>query len=96
MCRSLGGFEPNLFESTAMATAPLGPEWLAQAGERAVALAGISLARAGLPSGLLAVPIEPPPLLSVALIWRSGAASPVVERLIDFMRELRDAPRATA
>lgn len=96
MCRAFGGFEPNLFESAAMATAPLGPEWLAQAGGRAVALAGVSLARAGLPGGLLAVPIESPPLLSVALIWRRGDASPVVERLIDFMRELRDAPHATA
>ena len=37
MCRSFGGFEPSLFESAAMATTPLGPEWLAQAGERAVA-----------------------------------------------------------
>jgi DNA-binding transcriptional LysR family regulator len=40
MCRSFGGFEPNLFESAAMGTAPLGPEWLAEAGGRAVTLAG--------------------------------------------------------
>jgi hypothetical protein len=28
----------------------------------------------------------------MALIWRRGDASPVLERLIDFMRELRDGP----
>lgn len=94
MCRSFGGFEPNVCESAALGTAPLGPEWLAAAGPEAVALAGISQARAGLPSGLVAVPIEPPPLLSVALVWRRGDDSPVVQRLIGFMRELRDGAAA--
>ena len=90
MCRTFGGFEPTLFESAAIGTGPLSPAWITRASGDAVALGGISTARAGLPSGLVAVPIESPPVLSIALIWRRTSTCPTLARLIGFMRERRD------
>ncbi len=90
MCRGFGGFEPRLFESAAMGTTPFGASWLEQAGGDVVALAGASLARAGLCPGLSAVPLESPPLLTIALVRRSGDKSPVVDHLVRLVRELRE------
>jgi DNA-binding transcriptional LysR family regulator len=90
MCRTFGGFEPRVFESPAMGTGPLNPAWVSHAAGDAVAMGGISMVRAGLPKGLVAIPIEPPPLLSVALVWKRGDNSPAVETLIHFMRERRE------
>ena len=89
MCRTFGGFEPRLYESPGVGSGPLNPAWVAHAEGDAVALGGISMVRAGLPRGLVAIPIEPPPMLSVALVWRRGDVSPVVDGLIRFMRERR-------
>jgi DNA-binding transcriptional LysR family regulator len=93
MCRTFGGFEPRLYESPGMGTGPLNPAWVSHAEGDAVALGGISMVRAGLPRGLVAIPIEPPPMLSVALVWRHGDVSPVVEGLVRFMRERRERDR---
>jgi DNA-binding transcriptional LysR family regulator len=93
MCRTFGGFEPKVFESPAMGTGPLNPAWLRHESGEAVAFGSMSMVSVGLPTGLLAIPITPPPLLSVALVWRRGDTSPVVDRLIEFLRARRD--RAT-
>jgi DNA-binding transcriptional LysR family regulator len=90
MCRTFGGFEPKTFECPAMATGPLNPAWLRHDGCEAVAFGGMSMVSSGLPTGLVAIPIVPPPLLSVALVWRRDDNSPVLQRLIDFLRERRD------
>jgi DNA-binding transcriptional LysR family regulator len=86
MCRSFGGFEPKLYESAAMGTQPFG----ADLAGNAVIFVGVSQVEAGVPDGLVAVPIEPPPLLSVALVWRRGERSPLVDRMIRLMRERRE------
>jgi DNA-binding transcriptional LysR family regulator len=90
MCRTFGGFEPKVYECPAMGTGPLNPAWLRNAGTEAVAFGGMSMVSSGLPTGLVAVPIAPPPLLSVALVWRRDDNSPVLQRLTDFLRERRD------
>jgi DNA-binding transcriptional LysR family regulator len=90
MCRTFGGFEPKVYECPAMGTGPLNPTWLRNAGTEAVVFGGMSMVSSGLPTGLVAIPIAPPPLLSVALVWRRGDNSPALQRLIDLLRERRD------
>jgi DNA-binding transcriptional LysR family regulator len=90
MCRTFGGFEPNVYECPSMGTGPLNPAWLRNAGTEALAFGGMSMVSSGLPTGLVAVPIAPPPLLSVALVWRRDDNSPLLQRLVDFLRERRD------
>ena len=90
MCRTFGGFEPKVYECPSMGTGPLNPAWLRNAGTEAVVFGGMSMVSSGLPTGLVAVPIAPPPLLSVALVWRRDDNSAVLQRLIDFLRERRD------
>jgi DNA-binding transcriptional LysR family regulator len=50
-------------------------------------------ARAVQPEGTSVVPIEPPPVYSLALAWRRDDGSPLLRRFLDFMGAYRDEHR---
>jgi hypothetical protein len=47
-------------------------------------------ARAVQPEGTSVVPIEPPPVYSLALAWRRDDGSPLLRRFLEFMGAYRD------
>src|SRR3954453_16843299 len=90
MNRTIRHIAPKTFDGAAIGKGQMNPAWLRHDGREAVAFCGMSMVSAGLPTGLVAIPIVPPPLLSVAVVWRRDDNSPVLQRLIDFLRERRD------
>jgi DNA-binding transcriptional LysR family regulator len=88
MCRAYGGFEPELLE---LATSSVGgADWTPIVNGDAIATMPENTARAARAEGTSVVPIEPPPVFSLALAWRRDDGSPLLRRFLDFMRAYRD------
>lgn len=85
MCRTYGGFDPRVLELST-STLPLGTDWGPVVGGDAIALMAAGTARAIRPEGAVAVPIEPPPEYVLAVAWRRGNESPVLQRFLAFIR----------
>jgi DNA-binding transcriptional LysR family regulator len=85
MCRTYGGFDPNVLELST-STLPLGTDWGPVVSGDAIALMAAGTARAIRPEGAVAVPIEPPPEYVLAVAWRRGNESPVLQRFLAFIR----------
>jgi LysR family transcriptional regulator, benzoate and cis,cis-muconate-responsive activator of ben and cat genes len=81
-CRTYGGFEPEVLESSTWA---LGEDWRPIIAGEAVALLPESAGRALQPDGTAVIPVEEP-RATIAVAWRSGNRSPIVGRLLDFVR----------
>ena len=81
-CRTYGGFEPKLLESSTWA---LGQDWAPIVAGKAVALLPETAGRALKPSGAEVVRIEEP-RATIAVVWRRGNRAPIVARLIEFLR----------
>jgi DNA-binding transcriptional LysR family regulator len=84
-CLSYGGFEPKLLEASTSAV-PLGSDWRPVVDGDAVALMPEETARAVQPDGAVAVPLEGQPGFVLALAWRGGNGSPVLDRFVSFIR----------
>jgi DNA-binding transcriptional LysR family regulator len=84
--RTYGGFEPKVLESSTWA---LGQDWQPIAAGEAVALLPESAGRALQPSGTAVVRVEEP-RATLAVAWRRGNRSPIVDRFLDFVRAHRD------
>jgi DNA-binding transcriptional LysR family regulator len=89
MCRTYGGFDPKVLELTT-STLPLGTDWSPVVSGQAVALMAEGTAGAIRPEGAVAVPIEPPPEYVLAVAWRRGNESPVLQRFLTFIRAYSD------
>jgi DNA-binding transcriptional LysR family regulator len=85
MCRTYGGFDPDVLELST-STLPLGTDWGPVVSGDAIALMAAGTARAIRPEGAVAVPIEPPPEYVLAVAWRRGNESPVLQRFLAFIR----------
>jgi DNA-binding transcriptional LysR family regulator len=86
MCRTFGGFDPDVRELST-----LGADWRPVLDGEAIALvADGGTAQAAAPEGAVAVPIEQPPGFALALAWRRGDDSPILQRFLDFIRAYRD------
>ena len=84
--RTYGGFEPEVLESSTWA---LGQDWQPIIAGEAVALLPESAGRALRPSGTAVVRVEEP-RAALAVAWRRGNRSPIVDRFLDFVRVHRD------
>jgi DNA-binding transcriptional LysR family regulator len=84
-CLSYAGFEPKLLEAST-STVPLGSDWRPVVDGDAVALMPEETARAVQPEGAVAVPLEGPPGFVLALAWRSGNGSPVLDRFVSYIK----------
>jgi DNA-binding transcriptional LysR family regulator len=85
MCLSYADFEPKLLELSS-STHPLGADWRPVIDGGAVALMAEGTARTVQPDGAVAVPIERPPEFELAVVWRSGNGSPILDRFLAFIR----------
>jgi DNA-binding transcriptional LysR family regulator len=86
MCRTYGGFDPRVLESSTWA---LGHDWQPIINGGAVALMPESAARALQPDGAAAVRVREP-RATLAITWRRGERSPILERFLDFVRLYRE------
>jgi DNA-binding transcriptional LysR family regulator len=84
-CLSFAGFEPKVLEASS-STVPLGSDWRPVIDGEAIALMPEETALAVQPDGAVAVPLQPPPEFSLALVWRTGNGSPVLDRFVSFIR----------
>jgi len=84
--RTYGGFEPEVLESSTWA---LGQDWQPIIAGEAVALLPESAGRALRPSGTAVVRVDEP-RATLAVAWRRGNRSPIVDRFLDFVRVHRD------
>jgi hypothetical protein len=85
-CRTYGGFEPDVLESSTWA---LGQDWDPISAGDAVALLPESAGRALRPRGTAVIPVEEP-RATLAVAWRRGNRSPIIARFLDFVRAQRD------
>jgi DNA-binding transcriptional LysR family regulator len=85
-CRTYGGFEPKLLESSTWA---LGQDWEPIIAGKAVALLPDTAGRALKPSGVAVIGIEEP-RARIGVAWRSGNRTALVGRFVEFLRAQRD------
>jgi LysR family transcriptional regulator, benzoate and cis,cis-muconate-responsive activator of ben and cat genes len=85
MCRTYGPFEPAVLELSA-----LGADWRPVIDGEAVALMADGTAQTIAPEGTVAVTLEAPPPFLLAIAWRRGNGSPMLQRFLDFVRTYRD------
>ena len=90
MCRQVGGFRPKVIESPTASTLTIDSDWRALLDGAAIALAPEGATRPARVDGIKAVPIEPPPTFILALVWRRDDRSPLLARVVEFMRRYRD------
>jgi DNA-binding transcriptional LysR family regulator len=94
MCQQYGGFEPRLLESTPSSTFGPGCRLIQDGG--AVALMAEDAARSAAASRaatadlIRVIPVAPPPQYVLALAWRRGNSSPLLERFLDHVRAFRE------
>ena len=84
-CLSFASFEPKVLEMPT-STVPLGSDWRPVIDGDAIALMPEETAQAVQPEGAVPISLEPPPEFSLALAWRSGNGSPVLDRFVSFIR----------
>ena len=85
-CRTYGGFEPEVLESSTWA---LGQDWEPIVAGEAVALLPEAAGRALQPSGTAVIRVEEP-RATLVVAWRRGNRSPIVARFLDFLRAYED------
>jgi DNA-binding transcriptional LysR family regulator len=86
MCRTYGGFEPNVLESSTWA---LGHDWQTIVDGDAVALMAEGAALALQPPGTVVVRVQEP-LVTLAIAWRRGDRSSILARFLEFARAYRE------
>jgi DNA-binding transcriptional LysR family regulator len=91
MCAEFGGFDPKVTESAATSTPTLDPDWLPIRQQEAIAVTAEETARAICPPDVAVVPLAPPPRSSIAVAWRHGDRTALLERFLGFIRYYRDA-----
>jgi DNA-binding transcriptional LysR family regulator len=84
-CLSYAGFEPKVLEAPT-STVPLGSDWRPVLDGDAIALMPEGTAQAVRPQGAVTIPLEPPPEFALALAWRGGNGSPILDRFVSFVR----------
>jgi DNA-binding transcriptional LysR family regulator len=84
-CRTYGGFEPEVLESSTWA---LGQHWEPIIAGEAVALLPEAAGRALQPGGTAVIPVEEP-RATIAVAWRRGNRSPIVAGFLEFVRARR-------
>jgi len=89
MCAEFGGFDPHVLESQT-ASAPAPADWRAIRQGAAIAVMAEETARGICPPDLTAVPVQPPPGYAVAVAWRRGEHSALLDRFLGFIRGYRD------
>ena len=93
MCREFGGFDATVLESAAASTVALDTDWRPIQEGTAIAVMTEATARAVCPAGVAVVPIQPPPLYAVALVWRRDERVAAVHRFLSYLRAYRDQHR---
>lgn len=91
MCAEFGGFDPKVTESLATATPTLDPDWHPIRQSAAIVILAEEIARAICPPDVAVVPVWPPPLSAIAVAWRLGDHSVLVDQVLGFVRGYRDA-----
>jgi len=91
MCAEFGGFDPKVLESEAMSTPTLGADWHLIRQGAAIAVMAEETAREICPEDVVVVPVQPPPRFAVAVAWRRGDHSALLDRFLSFVRGYRDA-----
>ena len=91
MCAEFGGFDPKVTESAAASTPALDPGWLPIRQAEAIAVTAEETARAICPPDVAVVPLRPPPRSAIAVAWRHGDQTALLERFLGFVRSYRDA-----
>ena len=91
MCAEFGGFDPKVLESEAASTPTLDADWHPIRQGAAVAVMTEETARGICPEDVAVVPIQPPPRSAVAVAWRHGDRSALLDRFLSFVRGYRDA-----
>jgi len=91
MCAEFGGFDPKVLESEAASTPTLDADWYPIRQGAAVAVMTEETARGICPEDVAVVPIQPPPRFAVAVAWRHGDRSALLDRFLSFVRGYRDA-----
>lgn len=90
MCRTHGGFDATVLELSA-STVPLGADWQPIVDGDAVALMPEATARAAEQNGeTVAIPIVAPPEFELAVAWRRGNDSSILQRFLTFLRTYRE------
>jgi hypothetical protein len=79
------------FVSVATSTLTLDPNWLPIRKAGAIAVSAEETARAICPPDLAVVPICPPPRSAIAVAWRQGDRTALLDRFLGFVRAYRDA-----
>jgi DNA-binding transcriptional LysR family regulator len=90
MCLTYGDFEPKTLELSS-STNPLGGDWRPVIDGDAIVLMAEGTARAIQPEGAVVVPVEAPPEFELAIAWRGGNGTPILDRFLTFIRDYRDA-----
>ncbi len=91
MCTEFGGFDPKVTESAATSTPTLDPDWRPVRQSAAIALMAEETARAVCPPDVAVVPVWPPPRSAIAVAWRHGDRSALLDQFLEFIRGYRDA-----
>jgi DNA-binding transcriptional LysR family regulator len=90
MCAEFGGFDPKVVESEAASTPTLNADWHPIRQGAAIAVMAEETARGICPEDVVAVPVQPPPRFAVAVAWRHGDHSALLDRFLGFVRGYRD------
>ncbi len=90
MCRQIGGFSPNVIESPTASTLTIDSDWAPILNGAAIGLAPEGATRPAHADAIRVVPIEPPPNSIIALVWRRDDRSPLLRRVVEFVRQYRD------
>lgn len=90
MCAEFGGFDANVVESGATSTPMLDADWRPIRQGTAIAVMAEETARGICPEDVVVVPVQPPPCSVVAVAWRRGDHSALLDRFLGFVRGYRD------
>ena len=91
MCAEFGGFDPHVVESEAASMLMLDADWHPIRQGAAIAVMAEETARGICPEDVVVVPVQPPPRFAVAVAWRHGDHSALLDRFLGFVRGYRDA-----
>ena len=90
MCAEFGGFDPHVLETDAASTATLDADWRPIRQGAAIAIMAEQTARGICPPDVTVVPVQPPPQFAIAVAWRRGDNSTLLDRFLGFIRGYRD------
>lgn len=90
MCRQFGELEPQVGESPTASTLAIDSDWREIGEHAAIGLAPESATRHIHTDTIKPVAIQPRPGFVLALVWRDDDRSPLLGRVVDFIRQYRD------